>query len=47
MNFANEYIKYYEEYRKYRDTVEDVIYKKICQIIFKGFLKNFIFFLFL
>ena len=33
MNFANEYIKYYEEYRKYRDTVENDIYRKICQII--------------
>jgi hypothetical protein len=33
MNLADEYIKYYEEYRKYRDTVKDVIYTKICQII--------------
>ena len=33
MNLANEYMKYYEEYRKYRDTVEGHICSKICQII--------------
>lgn len=33
MNYANEYIKYYEEYRKYHDTVGYDIYAKICQII--------------
>lgn len=33
MNLANEYIKYYEEYRKYSDTVGEDIYRKICQII--------------
>ena len=33
MNLTNEYIKYYEEYRKYRDTVEGPICSKICQII--------------
>ena len=40
MNLANEYIKYYEEYRKYCDTVEYDIYRKICQII-KLFDKHF------
>ena len=40
MNLANEYRKYYEEYRKYRDTVEHDICSKICQIV-KLFDKHF------